>query len=190
MNSRSFSAPLLHDLWDFLHVLHVPQPDSPVLGGRSHQLPVSTQRHICHPITVALQDESLRDGRQIPDGDGPVVGGRHQQVRVSGREAAGTHAAFVASLQRSPTVRAKPPRLQVPQLQRFIPRCRAQEAPAAGEAAGRDDVAVVTAAVWDQRTFSDGFTVTASKCPQRLTALHILHRSEVKQEELQPFYLY
>lgn len=31
VNSGSFSPPLLHDCWDFLHVLDVPQPDSPVL---------------------------------------------------------------------------------------------------------------------------------------------------------------
>lgn len=69
VNPRSFSAPLLHHLWNLLHVLYVPQPDSPVLqrgksvwcqlrfvkqtglrpslesqylGGRGHQLSVST----------------------------------------------------------------------------------------------------------------------------------------------------
>lgn len=60
------------------------------------------------------------------------------------REAAGAHAAFMASLQRRPAVRSKPSRLQVPQLQRFIPRGRAQEVPVVGEAAVGDNVAVVT----------------------------------------------
>lgn len=31
VNSRSLRVPLLHDLWDFFHVLYVPQPNSPVL---------------------------------------------------------------------------------------------------------------------------------------------------------------
>lgn len=57
-------------------------------------------------------------------------------LTVSSGEAAGTHAAFVASLQRRPAVRSEPPRLQVPQLQRLVPRRRAQEVPVAGEAAG------------------------------------------------------
>ncbi len=76
------------------------------LGGRGHQLPVSTDWHICHPITVALwqrqqkqfmmpfrsersilnsrlnhlQDESLAEGGHIPECNSPVIGARHQQV--------------------------------------------------------------------------------------------------------------
>lgn len=43
-NSRSLRVPLLHDLWDFFHVLYVPQPNSPVLQRQ-------TQWNCCRRLT-------------------------------------------------------------------------------------------------------------------------------------------
>lgn len=65
-----------------------------------------------------------------------------RRLTISG-EAAAAHAAIVSSLQWHPAVRTEPTRLQVPQLQRFVPGRRAQEVPVGGEAAVRDHVAVV-----------------------------------------------
>lgn len=72
------------------------------------------------------------DRKRTPEQECALLRG----LTVSSGEAAGTHAAFVASLQRRPAVRSEPPRLQVPQLQRLVPRRCAQEVPVAGEAAG------------------------------------------------------